>query len=151
MRKIRITKQFSFEMAHVLHGHDGLCSNVHGHSYQLYVCLRGEPLEDKNSPKCGMVMDFSDLKQIVNQHIINIFDHALVLSHLTDSQTVEILQKSFPKVVILDYQPTSEMMLYDFAQRIGAQLPQNVELYSLQLCETNTSTAQWFAEDNIVE
>nr|MDA3906383.1 6-carboxytetrahydropterin synthase [Bacteroidales bacterium] len=62
MTKIRLTKEFKFETAHALKGYDGLCKHIHGHSYELLVTVIGEPLEDQNSPKLGMVMDFGDLK-----------------------------------------------------------------------------------------
>lgn len=78
--KIRITKEFKFETGHALYGYDGLCKNVHGHSYKLAVTLIGIPIADENHVKYGMVMDFSDLKKIVNEIIVTPFDHATVLN-----------------------------------------------------------------------
>ena len=63
MSQIRVTKSFSFETGHALYGYDGLCKNVHGHSYKLYVTVIGNPIDDKNHVKNGMVIDFKDLKQ----------------------------------------------------------------------------------------
>ncbi|HQQ12325.1 MAG TPA: 6-carboxytetrahydropterin synthase, partial [Bacteroidales bacterium] len=65
MSKIRITKEFKFEMAHALLGYDGPCRNVHGHSYELIVTVIGEPIAETGHVKLGMVMDFGDLKRIV--------------------------------------------------------------------------------------
>jgi len=65
MAKIRITKQFTFETAHALYGYDGKCRNIHGHSYKLDVTVIGEPITDMDNVKCGMVIDFGDLKHIV--------------------------------------------------------------------------------------
>jgi 6-pyruvoyltetrahydropterin/6-carboxytetrahydropterin synthase len=48
----------------------------------------------------------------------------------------------------VDYQPTSEMMVIDFAQKIKSRLPENIQLFSLKLQETATSYAEWFADDN---
>ena len=76
---IRITKEFKFEMAHALKDYDGPCRNIHGHSYEMKVTVSGTPVDDKNNPKLGMVMDFGDLKKIVRETIIEVFDHALVL------------------------------------------------------------------------
>ena len=70
MEKIRITKEFKFEMAHALHGYDGLCKNIHGHSYKLWVTIRGEIRNEKGHQKDGMVMDFDVIKQIVKPEII---------------------------------------------------------------------------------
>ena len=70
MARIRLTKEFSFESAHALEGYDGKCRHIHGHSYRLYVTIIGEPISDSVNPKYGMVMDFGDLKNIVNEEII---------------------------------------------------------------------------------
>ena len=61
------SKQFSFETGHALYGYDGKCKNVHGHSYRLDVTVIGQPIEDTNNVKYGMVIDFSDLKKIVKE------------------------------------------------------------------------------------
>ena len=74
MKNIRITKEFTIEMAHALHNYDGKCANIHGHSYQLAITLIGEPISDDKNPKLGMVMDFSVLKKIVNEEVISEFD-----------------------------------------------------------------------------
>jgi 6-pyruvoyltetrahydropterin/6-carboxytetrahydropterin synthase len=145
---IRITKVFKFETAHSLVGYDGLCKNIHGHSYELLVTIAGYPIEEKDHPKLGMVMDFGDLKKIVKKIIVEPFDHALVLRSDVSNTLVNELEKHYEKVILLDYQPTSELMLSDFAERIKAELPANVALKHLLLRETVTSYAEWFAEDN---
>lgn len=148
MAKIRITKEFKFETAHALKGYDGLCKHIHGHSYELLVTIIGDPIEDKSSPKLGMVMDFGDLKKIVREEIVDKMDHALVLN--TDSAQAHKLlaqDEMFNRVMIVDYQPTSEKMLVDFAARIKPRLPKGIELYSMLLRETVTSYAEWFASD----
>lgn len=149
MSAIRLTKIFHFDMAHALHGYDGLCRNIHGHSYQLRVTVKGSPLNDAASSKNGMAMDFGDLKRLVNEQIVNKLDHALVLDRETSSDLIRLLQRDFEKIVIVDYQPTSELMLLDFAKRIQNVLPKSVQLHSLLLQETPGSFAEWFAEDNI--
>lgn len=148
MSNIRISKQFRFEMAHVLLGYDGPCKNVHGHSYELTVTVKGEPNKDITNPKIGMVMDFGDLKKIVRQQIVDVFDHALVLNKRMPEEVTTNLQAHFEKIILLDYQPTSEMMVADFAGRIASLLPKNLELVHVLLRETATSFAEWFAEDN---
>ena len=79
-QKVRVTKTFSFDMAHALYGYDGPCKNIHGHTYHLSVSILGKPIADVNDVKVGMVMDFGDLKKIVSSNIIKNFDHALVLN-----------------------------------------------------------------------
>tara|TARA_X000000368_G_C22996588_1_gene696934 strand:- start:23 stop:457 length:435 start_codon:yes stop_codon:yes gene_type:complete len=143
---VRITKEFKFEMAHALHGYDGLCKNIHGHSYKLFVTVKGEIKNDKGSPKDGMVLDFDILKSIVKPEIINKYDHSLVLN--ANSPHSEINLSAFEKVFFLPYQPTSENLVLDFATKIKSKLPQDIELYKVVLSETATSFAEWNSEDN---
>jgi 6-pyruvoyltetrahydropterin/6-carboxytetrahydropterin synthase len=145
---IRVTKEFTFEMAHVLWNYDGPCRNVHGHSYRLFVTISGVPINDANNTKNGMVIDFADLKTIVLNEIVNIFDHTVTLSRDFDNEKIEMLKETFGNTVIVDYQPTCENLVADFAQRIKKRLPAGITLHNLKLYETATSYAEWFAEDN---
>ena len=146
---IRITKEFKFEMAHALKDYDGACRNIHGHSYEMKVTISGTHVDDKNNPKLGMVMDFGDLKKIVRETIVEVFDHALVLKDNYPNNLKAELKNNFNKIIFLDYQPTSELMVADFAERIKAKLPDSVSLKYLLLRETVTSYAEWYAVDNI--
>ena len=149
MSTIRITKQFSFETGHALYGYDGKCRNVHGHSYKLYVTVIGKPITDKTNVKFGMVIDFSDLKKIVKSEIVDVFDHATVFNKNTPHvDLAKELQNRGHNVLLVDYQPTSEMMVIDFAKKIKKHLPSNIQLHSLKLQETDSSYAEWYASDN---
>ena len=139
---------YDFEMAHVLKDYDGPCKNIHGHSYKLFVTVMGSPITDISSPKKGMVMDFKDLKAIVKTHIVDRFDHALVINNETDPSMVDSMKKHMEKLIVVDYQPTSENLVADFAAIIKSHLPANVELHNLRLWETSTSYSEWFATDN---
>lgn len=152
MAKIRLTKEFNFEAAHLLSGYDGLCRNIHGHSYRLFVTVIGEPNSSVDDPKRGMVIDFGDLKRIVNEQVVDRMDHALVLLDSVEArESAEMLSRccGSQKTILCGYQPTCENMLVDFAERISLQLPKEVKLYSLKLHETATSFAEWYASDNI--
>ncbi|WP_395047553.1 6-pyruvoyl trahydropterin synthase family protein [Flavobacterium sp.] len=149
MSKIRITKQFSFETGHALYGYDGKCKNVHGHSYKLSVTVIGTPISDRNNVKFGMVIDFSDLKKIVKEDIVDVFDHATVFNETTPHiELAKELKSRGHEVILVDYQPTSENMVIDFAKKIKRRLPESIKLHSLRLQETETSFAEWFSEDN---
>ena len=126
MAVIRITKQFTFEMAHALKDYDGPCRNIHGHSYELFVTLKGNPIEDETSPKKGMLMDFGDLKKLVKSQIVDVFDHALVLHNQMDSKLIQLLKEHFENIQLVDYQPTSENFLIDFSRKLIKNLPENV-------------------------
>ena len=149
MSKIRITKQFSFETGHALYGYDGKCKNVHGHSYKLSVTVIGTPILDNNNVKFGMVIDFTDLKKIVKEEIVDNFDHATVFNKNTPHvDLANELSTRGHHVILVDYQPTSENMVIDFADKIKKRLPNPVQLHSLKLQETESSFAEWFAADN---
>ena len=149
MSNIRITKQFSFETGHALYGYDGKCKNVHGHSYRLDVTVIGTPINDHNNVKYGMVIDFTDLKKIVKEEIVDVFDHATVFNKNTPHvELAKELADRDHNVLLVDYQPTSEMMVIDFAEKIKNRLPSSIQLHSLKLQETATSYAQWFASEN---
>ena len=149
MSVIRLTKEFTFEAAHSLEGYDGLCREIHGHSYRLFVTVKGEPESNEASPKLGMVMDFGILKRIVNEQIVERLDHSFMMRRTPEAEEVaDVLSYRFSKVVMTDYQPTCENMLADFAERLLGALPEEIELYSLSLHETATSYAEWFASDN---
>ncbi len=149
MSNIRITKQFNFETGHALYGYDGKCRNVHGHSYKLSVTVIGQPITDTNHVKLGMVIDFTDLKKIVKEEIVDKFDHATVFNKNTPHvELAKELTDRGHNVILADYQPTSENMVIDFSKKIADRLPENIKLHSLRLQETETSFAEWFASDN---
>lgn len=149
MARVRVTKQFDFEMAHALDCHDGKCHNIHGHTYQLAVTFIGEPEDAIGTPKDGMVIDFADLKKIVKHSIVDVYDHALVLRD--NSRFLGVLDtKINERLILKPYQPTCENMLIDFVEIIQENLKgyHGVELHSVLLRETLTSYAEWFATDN---
>ncbi len=149
MSNIRITKQFTFETGHALYGYDGKCKNVHGHSYKLSVTVIGKPISDTSDVKLGMVIDFGDLKTIVKEEIVDPFDHATVFNKNTPHIDLakELMDRGH-KVILADYQPTSENMVIDFAEKIKRRLPETIRLHSLKLRETETAFAEWYASDN---
>jgi len=149
MNTIRITKQFTFETGHALYGYDGKCRNIHGHSYKLHVTVIGSPNNDSNHVKYGMVIDFSDLKKIVKKEIVELYDHATVFNKNTPHiELAKVLKDRGHNVILVDYQPTSEMMIIDFAKKIEKRLPPSIKLHSLKLQETESSYAEWLASDN---
>jgi 6-pyruvoyltetrahydropterin/6-carboxytetrahydropterin synthase len=145
MNKVRVTKVFTFETAHALDGYHGKCKDIHGHSYKLYVTVLGVPINDTNISECGMVVDFGDLKKIVNVNIVDKFDHHLVLR--SDSQFKGIEEKN-ERVKFVDYQPTAENMLLQMVDIVQKKLPANLSLVAMSLWETQNSFAEWRIEDN---
>ncbi len=148
MSKIRVTKRFHFEMAHTLYEYDGVCRNIHGHSYNLEVTLIGEPRNETGHPKDGMVLDFGDLKEIVKSEIVGRFDHSLMVNSRVPQPQMELLKKTTGRLIIVKFQPTTENIVAYIAEILQQHLPENVSLFSIRLYETVTAFAEWFASDN---
>ncbi|HDL3367193.1 TPA: 6-carboxytetrahydropterin synthase QueD, partial [Mannheimia haemolytica] len=106
----KIAKEFSFDMAHMLDGHDGKCQNLHGHTYKLQVEVAGELFQE--GAKRGMVMDYSDLKAVVKQHILEPIDHAFIydLQSERESQVAQLLIDLNSKVYGIPTRTTAEEM-----------------------------------------
>jgi len=93
-------------------------------------------------------MDFGELKDIIDELIINPLDHAVLLNVRSEHKTLgEKLLQEGHKIVFTPYQPTCENMLLDFSKKIQAKLPENITLAKLKLYETETSYGEWIRED----
>jgi len=147
MSTVRVTKIFRFEMAHALWGYDGLCKNIHGHSYILKITVSGEPIQNPDDIKEGMVIDFGDLKRIANAHIVDIYDHSVVLNKKAPVSGLPLLKEMFDRHHFTEFQPTAENMVIYFADILNRELPSEVKLQSVVLYETANSYAEWLASD----
>ena len=127
-------------------GYDGRCRNIHGHSYEMRVTIKGNPIMDDNSPKNGMVMDFGDLKRIVNEEIIDHYDHAFIINHNMPKSFIDEVKLNYERIIVLPYQPTTELMLIDFSKKIKKRLPEGIQLVKIFLKETEGSYAEWIEE-----
>jgi len=111
-----ITKIFKFDSAHKLNNYKGDCANLHGHTYTLYISVKGEV--NKN----GFVLDFKDLKDIVKEKVISKLDHILINDVIA--------------------QPTAE----NICLWIWKQLISKLELYEIKLYETSDSYVTYRGE-----
>ena len=136
-------------MAHMLHAYEGPCRNIHGHSYILEVTLAGEPLNQPGDPRDGMIMDFGELKNMVKEHIISRFDHALMINKLVPPGQQKVLAELSENLLVVDFQPTTENIAANIAGIMQEHLPSDVSLFSVRLYETVTAFAEWFADDNL--
>ncbi len=133
-------------MAHALYGYDGLCKNIHGHSYRMWVTVKGNVLQKNKHAKNGMVIDFGELKKIIKDCVVDKYDHSFVLNKNTPHYNIDF--SAFEKVYFLPYQPTSENLVADFAKTIMKKIPKNITLHKLVLSETATSFAEWHSDDH---
>lgn len=147
MPKLRVTKLFTFDMAHALEGYDGLCKHIHGHTYHLSISLLGEVKNEPGNPKDGFVMDFKELKELVKTNVLDVFDHSLVLNEKSDFLENKKPGFSDERIILTPFQPTCENLLLHFVSIIKNNLPLNIELVSVRLDETPTSYAEWLKSD----
>ena len=148
MKRIRVTKEFHFEMAHALWNYDGVCKHIHGHSYKLFVTIAGEPINDASDPKLGMVLDFTDLKKVVKEPIVDKLDHSLVLNSAAEGKIPDDSNQMYKKVHLFDFQPTCENLVLYIVDIVLPLLAPGVDLYSVRLYETASSFAEWYMVDN---
>lgn len=143
---IQITKIFQFEMAHAIFGYQGACKNIHGHSYELHVSVAAANGNRDYIPAPGFVVDFSEIKKIVNKTVIEKFDHTLLLSEAFLAVNPDF--SSQENLVVWQMEPTVENMLMFIMKTIAAGLPASLRLAALKLYETKNSYAEW-TNDNI--
>ena len=139
---LHLTKIFHFELAHALHNYEGVCKNIHGHSYELHVtvCIN-EPASGDYLPAPGFIIDFKDLKKIVSSAVIEKFDHKLLLSqaYLFNNPGLYAHQN----LVCWTAEPTAENLLIYISNELKKELPPTIMLDSLKLYETKDSYAEW--------
>jgi len=136
---MKIAKEFRWEMGHRLPEHFGKCKNIHGHSYKMIVGLEGE-VDDS-----GMVMDYYDLKKIV-EPIVEKLDHAFMV-YKGDKEIISFLEKMKSKMVVVELQSTIENICKYFLDEIKKiSFPKNVKRVSVRIYETTGD----YAEDELI-
>lgn len=140
---MKITKIFTFDSSHMLDGHDGKCQNLHGHTYKLEITVSAPVIQ--GGAKDGMVMDFTDLKAIVKQHITDPFDHAFIYhgNNERESQIAALLEGWNMKTLRLPCRTTAENMSVEMYGRLKNA---GVKVCSVKLWETPTSCAEYGGE-----
>jgi 6-pyruvoyltetrahydropterin/6-carboxytetrahydropterin synthase len=105
---MQITRRLEFDAGHRIPNHTSQCRHLHGHRYAIEVTLSGDIIRADQSAVDGMVMDFTEVKDIARQHVVDVWDHAF-LACRSDHVVVDFL-RSLPdhKTVLLDVVPTAE-------------------------------------------
>jgi 6-pyruvoyltetrahydropterin/6-carboxytetrahydropterin synthase len=138
---LQVTKIFQFEMAHAIHGYQGSCGDIHGHTYQLHVTVSAKQPESGYLRNPGFIMDFKDLKELVQQSVIDQLEHRTVLSEEFLDQDRSLTM--FSHLVIWKMEPTAENLLLYISHELQKQLPENIQLKKLKIFETAGSYAEW--------
>lgn len=149
MKRVSITKEFTWDMAHMLGGHEGLCKNLHGHTYkmQVEVCrIDGDVIKNCEASK-SMVVDFKDLKNIVKAKIVEPLDHAFMYWNQSpdaaEHQIADILRSTGKKVVEVNFRPTAEEMAIDFFDQLSKDLEDcGLDVLCIRVWETPSSFAE---------
>lgn len=130
-----VTKEVTFDAAHLLTGYEGLCGNLHGHTYHLFASVSAEPDER------GMVVDFKRLKEIVKSEITDRFDHAFMFDagSGTERELADFLKARGLRTVELPFSTTAENLARYFFERLAAHVP----VSSVRVFETPTSCAEF--------
>jgi 6-pyruvoyltetrahydropterin/6-carboxytetrahydropterin synthase len=132
---MKIAKEFRWEMGHRLPEHFGKCKNIHGHSYKMVVVLEGQ-VNDQ-----GMVLDFYDLKKIVNP-IVDKLDHSFLV-YSGDEEIIAFLEKMDSKKNIVDFQSTVENITTYFLGEISKnKFPSNIFSLKVKVFETENVYAE---------
>lgn len=147
---IRVTKEVTFDCAHMLSGHEALCKNLHGHTYKVQVTVVGDPLEDGSSAR--MVVDFKHLKEAINHVIVDHFDHATIFSAPNfrgpaEEDLLEWAQSNGMRYFVMPERTTAEQMAQFFSTEIESYLTNDLMLTNVHYCvcrvyETPTSYAE---------
>lgn len=138
---LQVTKIFRFETAHAIQGYSGQCSNLHGHSYILHVTVATGTGFENYLPPPGFILDFKELKRLVNSTIIASFDHRTILSEDYIAQHPPVAH--LPNIWIWQAEPTAENILLYIRNSLQKESPAGVLLRRLRINETGDSYAEW--------
>ena len=140
---ISVTKIFRFESAHAIYQYPGSCKNIHGHSYELHVTVKAKKMMDDYVEGLGIILDFKELKSIVQSCVVKLLDHKLLLSKAYLEMNRQLLVSD--ELLVFDVEPTAENILIFARNQLINVLPDHVQLHSLKLWETRDSYAAWSA------
>jgi 6-pyruvoyltetrahydropterin/6-carboxytetrahydropterin synthase len=138
---LKLTKIFHFETAHAIHGYEGACKNIHGHSYELHVTVTADTFSDDFIQAPGFVIDFKEIKKVVKEQVIVNLDHKLLLSKQFITENKYTSQQE--NIMVWEIEPTAENLLLYIKKILTSSLPAFVQLSYLKLYETKDSYAEW--------
>lgn len=146
---MRITRRLEFDAGHRIPDHKSQCRHLHGHRYALEITLQGTPVDSAGRADHGMVMDFSQVKEIAMRHLVEQWDHAF-LAWREDTAVVAFLQSlAGHKTVLLDSVPTAENLAREafriLAPHYSAHYQNRLRLVRLRLYETPNCWADYIA------
>lgn len=145
---MEITTRLEFDAGHRIPHHNSQCKNLHGHRYVIEITLVGNIIKEEKTSENGMVMDFSDVKRIAREHVVDVWDHAFLVYKL-DQPVIDFLN-TLPehKTVIFEEVPTAENMAAEAFRILNNQYQDiyhnQLKLSRVRLYETPNSWADAF-------
>ncbi len=137
---ISITKIFRFETAHAIHEYEGLCRNIHGHSYELHVTVSSDLTTEFISGN-GFVIDFKILKSLVKKSVLDYFDHKIILSEAYINHHPNL--KELENLELWNVEPSAENIVLFIYKKLTENFPVNLKVKKIRLYETADSYAEW--------
>lgn len=118
---MQITTRLEFDAGHRIPDHKSQCRNLHGHRYAIEITLSGDIIQQEHASENGMVMDFSDVKKIARETVVDVWDHAFIV-YQHDNTVLDFLN-ALPnhKTVIFPTIPTAENMASEAFKLLKAQ------------------------------
>lgn len=154
---IRVTKEYSWDMAHMLANHDGLCKNVHGHTYKMQVTVGSDDVQREigTAADYGMVVDFKQLSNLVKQEVVEQWDHAFMAwensNDPVEQAITKLLYANGRRIILVHYRPTAENMVKHIFDKLELaffiEFGERIKLLGIKLWETPTSFAELLAEE----
>ena len=142
---MQITTRLEFDAGHRIPNHNSQCRNLHGHRYAIEITLSGDINAEEGASDNGMVMDFSDVKTIARQAVVDVWDHAFLV-YRKDLAVLDFL-RSLPdhKTVVMNSIPTAENMAAEAFRLLDARYRdtygRHLKLERVRLYETPNSWA----------
>ena len=135
---ITATKTVKFDAAHVLTNHQGLCKNLHGHTYRVDVSAVGNGASD-------MVIDFKELKMLAEDVICSRFDHAFIYNTESkgECEIAAVVEKNGMRTVAIPFRSTAENLAKYFYEELAPKMPASARLVSVKVWETADSCADY--------
>ena len=140
-----ITKKIHIHMGHRVPNHKSQCRNPHGHTYFIEVGVDDKVISNPGESDDGMVIDFSDLKDIMMAKIDKNFDHAFVVYKGDKYMNFfDEMYKDGLKIVTVDVIPTAENLAKIWFEMLEQPLKVNgIKLHHVKVWETPSSTATY--------
>ena len=141
---LTVTKTVRFDAAHILTNHQGMCRNLHGHTYRVDVSVRRSAAASGSGVPSDMVIDFKDLKKVIEDTVVSRYDHAFIYNETSpaESEIAAVVSKHGMRVVALPWRSTAENLARHFFAELSARLE---GVSSVKVWETPDSCAEYSA------